>query len=185
MGRPGPDRGEGGKYLIVPAGYDGPIPDGYFVAESPSNINWLILRGLLVDGKPDTARDNFRTGLRIYPLVPGRRAAGDGVHRHVRTRVQHHPRQQRRVLRRTRRRHRTRTGRRHRRRDPRRARLHRHQEGHTVRARRTHAGHPRPTPPPSPTAPPARSRSRPATPKRNCSPTGHGRPASSAATTAG
>ena len=31
MGRPGPDRGEGGKYLIVPAGYDGPTPDGYFV----------------------------------------------------------------------------------------------------------------------------------------------------------
>ena len=28
MGRPGPDRGEGGKYLIVPAGYDGPIPTG-------------------------------------------------------------------------------------------------------------------------------------------------------------
>ena len=59
MGRPGPDRGEGGKYLIVPAGYTDPIPDGYFVAESPSNINWLILRGLLVDGKPDTARDEL------------------------------------------------------------------------------------------------------------------------------
>ncbi len=69
MGRPGPDRGEGGKYLIVPAGYTNPIPDGYFVAESPSNINWLILRGLLVDGKPDSARDNFRSGLRVYPLA--------------------------------------------------------------------------------------------------------------------
>ena len=68
MGRPGPDRGEGGKYLIVPAGYDGPVPDGYFVAESPSNINWLILRGLLVDGKPDTARVTMHEGLRVYPL---------------------------------------------------------------------------------------------------------------------
>ena len=29
MGGPGPDRGKGGKYLILPPGYDGPIPDGY------------------------------------------------------------------------------------------------------------------------------------------------------------
>ena len=68
MGRPGPDRGEGGKYLIVPAGYDGPIPDGYFVSESPSRINWLIARGLLVDGKPDAPTKNFHEGLRVYPL---------------------------------------------------------------------------------------------------------------------
>ncbi len=27
IGRPGPDRGEGGKYLIVPPGYDGPLPE--------------------------------------------------------------------------------------------------------------------------------------------------------------
>jgi hypothetical protein len=63
--RPGP--GEGGKYLIVPAGYDGPVPEGYFVAESASHVNWLILRGLLVDGKPDTARATMRQGLRVYP----------------------------------------------------------------------------------------------------------------------
>lgn len=69
MGAPGPDRDEGGKYLIVPAGYSDPIPDGYFVAESPSSINWLILRGMLVDGKPDVAAGTFRDGLRIYPLA--------------------------------------------------------------------------------------------------------------------
>ena len=68
MGRPGPDRGEGGKYLIVPAGYDGPVPDGHFVAESRSRINWLIMRGLLVDGKPDAPTKNFQDGLRVYPL---------------------------------------------------------------------------------------------------------------------
>ena len=68
MGRPGPDRGEGGKYLIVPAGYDGPVPDGHFVSESPSRINWLIMRGLLVDGKPDAPTKNFQEGLRVYPL---------------------------------------------------------------------------------------------------------------------
>ena len=68
MGRPGPDRGEGGRYLIVPAGYDGPIPEDHFVSESPSRINWLIARGLLVDGRPDAPTQNFHEGLRIYPL---------------------------------------------------------------------------------------------------------------------
>ena len=32
FGLPGPDRGEGGKYLIVPPGYNGAVPEGgYFV----------------------------------------------------------------------------------------------------------------------------------------------------------
>ncbi len=85
MGAPGPDRGQGGKYLILPPGYDGPIEasaDGsavsvtaggvtedYFIASSPSFTNWLILRGFLVDGKPDAAVRMFREGLEIYPLA--------------------------------------------------------------------------------------------------------------------
>ncbi len=68
MGAPGPDRGQGGKYLILPPDYDGPEPDGYFIARSPSYTNWLILRGFLVDGKPGSAAELFRTGLKIYPL---------------------------------------------------------------------------------------------------------------------
>ena len=35
IGFPGPDRGEGGKYLIVPPDYDGPLPDsGFHVSRS-------------------------------------------------------------------------------------------------------------------------------------------------------
>ncbi len=35
FGRPGPDRGQGGKFLLLPPGYDGPLPDsGYHVAQS-------------------------------------------------------------------------------------------------------------------------------------------------------
>jgi hypothetical protein len=30
IGFPGPDRGEGGRYLIIPPGYDGPLPEGGF-----------------------------------------------------------------------------------------------------------------------------------------------------------
>lgn len=68
MGGPGPDRGRGGKYLLLPPGYDGDVPDGYFTATSPSYTNWLILRGFLVDGRPDAAARMFREGLRVYPL---------------------------------------------------------------------------------------------------------------------
>jgi hypothetical protein len=68
MGGPGPDRGQGGKYLIVPTDYAGEIPDGYYVGRSPSSVNLLILRGLLVDGKPDAPTRNFTEGLKIYPL---------------------------------------------------------------------------------------------------------------------
>ncbi len=68
MGAPGPDRGQGGSYLILPPDYEGPEPDGYFIVRSPSYTNWLILRGFLVDGRPDAAAELFRTGLKIYPL---------------------------------------------------------------------------------------------------------------------
>jgi hypothetical protein len=69
MGGPGPDRGKGGKYLILPPGYKGDVPEGYFVARSPSYVNWLILRGFLVDGKPDAAAKTFKEGLKIYSLA--------------------------------------------------------------------------------------------------------------------
>jgi len=80
MGVPGPDRGEGGKYLILPPDYEGDLepPVGgyeaevegetYFVSQSTSYINWFIARGFLVDGKTDTAVETYRTGLKIYPL---------------------------------------------------------------------------------------------------------------------
>jgi len=62
------DRGNGGKYLILPYDYEGNTPEGYFVAKSTSHTNWLILRGFLVDAKPDAASKMFREGLKIYPL---------------------------------------------------------------------------------------------------------------------
>ena len=81
MGAPGPDRGKGGKYLILPPDYEGELEgpiggkaqviDGetYFVAKSTSYVNWIGLRGFLVDGKPDAASKMWRDGLKIYPLA--------------------------------------------------------------------------------------------------------------------
>ena len=68
MGAPGPDRGQGGSYLILPPEFEGEVPEGYFAAQSPSYVNWVILRGFLVDGKPDAANEMFKNGVKIYPL---------------------------------------------------------------------------------------------------------------------
>jgi hypothetical protein len=74
MGIPGLDAGHGGKYLILPPDHPGDYPEGrflvengYFVAKSRSYVNWVILRGFLVDGSPETSTNMFRTGLKIYP----------------------------------------------------------------------------------------------------------------------
>jgi len=68
MGGPGPDRGKGGKYLILPPDYKGETPEGYFVGKSTSYINLLVLRGFLVNGKTDASSKMYRDGLKIYPL---------------------------------------------------------------------------------------------------------------------
>ena len=70
MGAPGPDRGAGGRYVILHDDDDTTVvPDDVFVARSPSRANFLVLRGFLVDGKPDAATEMFRNGLRAYPLA--------------------------------------------------------------------------------------------------------------------
>ena len=61
MGIAGPDRGEGGKYLFLPPGYDGEEPEGYFTYRSPTFTNWVVLRAL--GGVPDMKKT------RIYPLA--------------------------------------------------------------------------------------------------------------------
>lgn len=80
MGVVGPDRGKGGKYLILPPEYEGELmpPEGgmeavvdgqsYFVSKSTTHVHWLILRGFLVDGKPDASSKMFRQGLKVYPF---------------------------------------------------------------------------------------------------------------------
>ncbi|MGF1760441.1 DUF1254 domain-containing protein [Photobacterium sagamiensis] len=69
MGAPGPDKGKGGKYLILPPDFAGDVPEGYFTAKSTSWVNWIALRGFLVDGKPDAATKMWKDGLKIYPLA--------------------------------------------------------------------------------------------------------------------
>ena len=44
LGPAGPDRGEGGKYLILPPDYEGDAPDGYHVIKSSTYGNWFLVR---------------------------------------------------------------------------------------------------------------------------------------------
>ena len=89
MGAPGPDRKKGGMYILLPPDYEGDLvatPNSFkdnssvkvkvagkmqdvWIAQSRSYTNWLILRGFLVDGKPDAASKMWREGLKIYPLA--------------------------------------------------------------------------------------------------------------------
>ncbi|MBY5540558.1 DUF1254 domain-containing protein [Rhizobium leguminosarum] len=72
IGGPGPDRGLGGKYLIVGPDYDGPLPEGgYFVAHAKTNQVLYAGRAYLVDNDPKPAVENVKKNMKIYPYQPG------------------------------------------------------------------------------------------------------------------
>lgn len=74
LGNAGRDRGKGGKYLLLPPGYKGDVPDGYFVVETPTYRNWVMVRGFVEDtGTGDQALEYYRDNFRIYPLATGPR----------------------------------------------------------------------------------------------------------------
>ncbi len=68
FGRLGPDKGKGGKFLILPPGYEGVVPDGYFVLRTNTYGNWVIWRGFQVDGSPKPAVETTKRIFRLYPL---------------------------------------------------------------------------------------------------------------------
>ncbi len=68
FGRLGPDKGKGGKFLIVPPGYKGKVPEGYFVFRTNTYGNWVIWRGFQVDGSTKPAVESTKKIFRMYPL---------------------------------------------------------------------------------------------------------------------
>ncbi|MGR9346254.1 DUF1254 domain-containing protein [Rhizobium leguminosarum] len=68
VGLAGPDQGKGGKYLLLPPGYSGDIPGGYFVMKSPTYGVFVFLRAFLVEGKTD-AGVKLMEQSRIYALA--------------------------------------------------------------------------------------------------------------------
>jgi len=69
IGFTGPDKGVGGKFLILPPGYKGEIPDSYFVVKSPTYSLWAPWRSFLVDGDPKPGVDLVKKHTRVYRLT--------------------------------------------------------------------------------------------------------------------
>ncbi|MHC4574606.1 MAG: DUF1254 domain-containing protein, partial [Planctomycetota bacterium] len=67
----GPDQGKGGKYLFLPPGYKGDVPEGYFVVRSSSYRIWPMMRGFGELGTGEQAVRWFKERLKIYPLATG------------------------------------------------------------------------------------------------------------------
>jgi len=69
VGQTGPDRGEGGKYVLVPPGYDEDIPDEYRVVRPRTYGNWLAYRGFRDEhGDPHPEVERIKAECRQYPL---------------------------------------------------------------------------------------------------------------------
>ena len=73
VGPAGIDAGQGGKYLILPPGYDGVIPDGYLSMPSPTYCGFALLRSNLTGGSDADIAKAVAYGRRVklHPLTDG------------------------------------------------------------------------------------------------------------------
>jgi hypothetical protein len=69
IGMVGPDKGKGGKYLFLPPGYTGPVPEGYFIAKPRTFNLWFGVRGFSVKGDTGPAVAAFKEKWKVYPLA--------------------------------------------------------------------------------------------------------------------
>jgi len=70
FGPVGADKGKGGKYLVLPPGYDRDIPEGYIVLQSNSYLQWIPGRTIPREKgqKGWNAAVDYIKQLKIYPL---------------------------------------------------------------------------------------------------------------------
>ncbi|MGY4768198.1 DUF1254 domain-containing protein [Kribbella sp. CWNU-51] len=75
FGLPGADRGQGGTYLLVGPGYDGPLPEGgYYVRRSRTHLVILLGRSFISENpgnNPGPTVDKIKERTKIYPYTPG------------------------------------------------------------------------------------------------------------------
>lgn len=64
----GPDKGKGGKFLVLPADYKGPVPKGYFAVRTATNRVMYPARGIVKEENVQAAVDTM-SKIRIYPLM--------------------------------------------------------------------------------------------------------------------
>jgi hypothetical protein len=68
VGNAGPDKGKGGKFIVLPPDYKGDVPQGYFVFHSKTYNDIFFWRGFVIDGSTKTAVDNTRKFAKVYSL---------------------------------------------------------------------------------------------------------------------
>lgn len=70
VGPAGVDKGMGGKYLILPPGYKGEVPDGFIPLPSQTNQGFALLRSILKSrDKADIAKAvEYGKRIKLYPL---------------------------------------------------------------------------------------------------------------------
>ena len=68
LGVIGPDKGKGGKYLVLPPGYKGDVPSGYFVVRPRTFWTWAMVRGSTAQGLAHEVKA-MEGQIRIYPLA--------------------------------------------------------------------------------------------------------------------
>jgi hypothetical protein len=74
VGMGGPDKGKGGKYLLVGADYKGDIPEGYFVLRTNTYRHWMVTRPYQMPGEPlEQTLAKFKAGFKVYPLVDAKK----------------------------------------------------------------------------------------------------------------
>jgi hypothetical protein len=73
VGFAGPDKGEGGHYLLLPPGYSGEVPEGHFVYRSATNNIFIFWRGFYESPTDLAPPVRLMEQTIVYPL--GRRDA--------------------------------------------------------------------------------------------------------------
>ncbi|WP_425907483.1 DUF1254 domain-containing protein [Nitrobacter sp. TKz-YC02] len=68
VGLPGPDAGKGGKFLVLPPGYSGDVPNGYYVYRSGTNNLFIFLRAFYQDPKDLSPAVKVMEQVKVYPL---------------------------------------------------------------------------------------------------------------------
>ncbi|HEY7296902.1 MAG TPA: DUF1254 domain-containing protein [Xanthobacteraceae bacterium] len=68
VGLPGPDAGKGGKFLVLPPGYSGDVPKGYYVYRSGTNNLFIFLRTFYQDPTDLSPAVSLMEQAKIYPL---------------------------------------------------------------------------------------------------------------------
>jgi hypothetical protein len=64
----GPDAGKGGKFLLLPPGYKGSVPKGYFVYRSGTKNVFVFLRAFYKDPNDLSPAVALMEGVKIYPF---------------------------------------------------------------------------------------------------------------------